>query len=89
MFSGRGTSSIRRPYRAHRGISLNRRHIWHPGTSKTNGFLRRLAEAKPMAPPRANEAPGFPGRPVRDARSAEWERMTAWSLALAARGIVR
>ena len=33
-----------------------------------------------MAPLRKNEAPGFPGRPVRDARSAEWELMSPLSL---------
>ena len=37
----------------------------------------RVAEAKPTAPvARATEAPGFPCRPVRDARSAEWELMS-------------
>ena len=34
-----------------------------------------------MAPSGQNEAPGFPRRPGRDARSAEWELMTALSLA--------
>ena len=44
-------------------------------------LLRCLAEAKPMAPvARATEARGFPCRPVRDARSAEWELMTPLSL---------
>jgi hypothetical protein len=33
-----------------------------------------------MAPPRSNEAPGFPCSPIRDARSAEWELMSALSL---------
>ena len=33
-----------------------------------------------MAPLRKNEAPGFPGRPVSDARSAEWELMSPLSL---------
>jgi len=32
-----------------------------------------LAEAKPTAPAARSEAAGFPGSPVRDARSAEWE----------------
>jgi hypothetical protein len=59
------------------------------GISKTTARFQHLAEAKPMAPTCANEAHGFPGRPLRDARSAEWERMTAWSLTLAARGIIR
>ncbi|CAB3732222.1 hypothetical protein LMG24238_05858 [Paraburkholderia sediminicola] len=40
----------------------------------------RVAEAKPMAPLRKNEAGGFPCRPVRDARSAEWELMNPLSL---------
>ena len=57
--------------------------------TKTVGVFQRLAEAKPMAPPRANEAYGFPGRPNRDARSAEWERMTAVSLAVIDRGVIR
>ncbi len=52
-------------------------------------FFQRLAETKPMAPLRATEAPVFPGGPVRDARSAEWERMTAVSLALMDRGVIR
>jgi hypothetical protein len=38
---------------------------------------------------RATEAPGFPGGPVRDARSAEWERMTAVSLAHMDHGVMR
>ena len=42
-----------------------------------------------MAPTARNKAPGFPGRPIRDARSAEWERMTAVSPALMDRGVVR
>ena len=40
----------------------------------------RIAEAKPMAPAAPNEAGGFPCRPVRDARSAEWELMNPLSL---------
>jgi hypothetical protein len=32
---------------------------------------------------------GFPGGPVRDARSAEWERMTAVSLVVTGRGVIR
>ncbi|CAB3745626.1 hypothetical protein LMG24238_07753 [Paraburkholderia sediminicola] len=40
----------------------------------------RVAEAKPMAPLRKSEAHGFPCRPVRDARSAEWELMNPLSL---------
>jgi hypothetical protein len=38
-----------------------------------------------MAPAARSEAPGFPGRPVRDARSAEWELMSALSLTRGAR----
>ena len=45
-----------------------------------------LAEAKPMAPTALNEALGFPCRPIRDARSAEWELMSALSLTLKVRG---
>ncbi|MBU7437312.1 glutamate-rich protein 5 [Paraburkholderia fungorum] len=45
-----------------------------------------LAEAKPTAPAARSEAAGFPGRPVRDARSAEWELMSALSLTRSARG---
>ena len=41
---------------------------------------RHVAEAKPTALLRKNEAGGFPCRPVRDARSAEWELMTPLSL---------
>jgi hypothetical protein len=37
-------------------------------------------------PPPSNEAPGFPRRPIRDARSAEWELMTPLSLTPNARG---
>jgi hypothetical protein len=33
-----------------------------------------------MAPAVRNETAGFPCRPIRDARSAEWERMSALSL---------
>jgi hypothetical protein len=33
-----------------------------------------------MAPPRPNESPGFPGSPIRGARSAKWERMNPLSL---------
>jgi len=39
-----------------------------------------------MAPAARNEAGGFRGRPIRDARSAEWELMSALSLARSARG---
>jgi hypothetical protein len=39
-----------------------------------------------MAPTAPTEAPGFPGRPIRDARSAEWELMTPLSLTLKVRG---
>jgi hypothetical protein len=39
-----------------------------------------------MAPPRAIEASGFPCRPIRDARSAEWELMSALSLTPKVRG---
>ncbi|QLD47788.1 hypothetical protein C9419_01235 [Paraburkholderia fungorum] len=47
--------------------------------------MQRFAEAKPMAPAARNEAGGFPGRPIRDARSAEWELMSALSLARSVR----
>ena len=50
--------------------------IQHAGISFEGGpgrVQRRLAEAKPMAPQTKTEAHGFPCRPVRDARSAEWE----------------
>ena len=40
----------------------------------------RLAEAKPTAPQTKTEAHGFPCKPVRDARSAEWELMNPLSL---------
>ena len=40
-----------------------------------------------MAPRRAQSKPhGFPGRPIRDARSAEWELMSPLSLTPNARG---
>ena len=39
-----------------------------------------------MAPTALNEALGFPCRPIRDARSAEWELMSALSLTLKVRG---
>jgi hypothetical protein len=39
-----------------------------------------------MPPPHPNEAPGFPCRPIRDARSAEWELMSPLSLTPNARG---
>ncbi|AJZ58245.1 hypothetical protein OI25_248 [Paraburkholderia fungorum] len=39
-----------------------------------------------MAPAARNEAGGFRGRPIRDARSAEWELMSALSLARSVRG---
>ncbi|RKE25957.1 hypothetical protein B0G76_7542 [Paraburkholderia sp. BL23I1N1] len=39
-----------------------------------------------MPPPFTPEAPGFPCSPIRDARSAEWELMSPWSLTLNARG---
>ncbi|QLD52952.1 hypothetical protein, partial [Paraburkholderia fungorum] len=45
----------------------------------------RFAEAKPTAPAAPSEAAGFPGSPVRDARSAEWELMSALSLTRSAR----
>ncbi|MFM0134398.1 hypothetical protein, partial [Paraburkholderia sediminicola] len=41
---------------------------------------KRVAEATPMAPATSTEAGGFPCRPVRDARSAEWELMNPLSL---------
>ena len=46
---------------------------------------KRVAEAKPTAATNSTEAGGFPCRPVRDARSAEWELMTPLSLTLNAR----
>jgi len=45
-----------------------------------------LAEAEPTAPAARSEAAGFPGRPVRDAHSAEWELMSALSLTRSVRG---
>ena len=45
-----------------------------------------LAEAEPRAPAARSEAAGFPGRPIRDARSAEWELMSALSLTRSVRG---
>ena len=40
-----------------------------------------------MAPRRAQSKPhGFPGRPIRDARSAEWELTSPLSLTLNVRG---
>jgi hypothetical protein len=40
-----------------------------------------------MVPRRAQSKPhGFPGRPIRDARSAEWELMSALSLTRSVRG---
>ncbi len=42
-----------------------------------------------MAPAEKRFTTGFPGEPVRDARSAEWERMTAVSLTLMDHGMVR
>ena len=45
-----------------------------------------LAEAEPTAPAARSEAAGFPGSPVRDARSAEWELMSPLSTARSARG---
>jgi hypothetical protein len=39
-----------------------------------------------MAPLGQSEASGFPCRPVRDARSAEWELMSPLSLTLKVRG---
>ena len=43
-------------------------------------IIVQLAEAKPRAPPCINEALGFPDKPIRDARSAEWELMNPLSL---------
>ncbi|MBC8745437.1 hypothetical protein F6X42_01950 [Paraburkholderia sp. WC7.3b] len=40
-----------------------------------SSFRRRCARRNPVPKPSV----GSPGRPVRDARSAEWERMTALS----------
>ena len=45
-----------------------------------------IAKAKPMVPTASQRSLGFPGRPVRDARSAEWERMSPLSLTLNVRG---
>ncbi|PZR49340.1 MAG: hypothetical protein DI523_07695 [Paraburkholderia fungorum] len=39
-----------------------------------------------MAPAARSKPAGFPGRPVRDARSAEWELMSALSLTRSVRG---
>ena len=44
------------------------------------------AEAKPMAPTARKRSPWFPCRPIRDARSAEWELMSALSLTPNVRG---
>jgi hypothetical protein len=38
-----------------------------------------------MTPTASNRSPVFPGRPIRDARSAEWELMTPLSLTLKVR----
>jgi hypothetical protein len=46
----------------------------------------RFAEAKPMASTTRNKTFGFPGIPIRDARSAEWELMSALSLMRSVRG---
>ena len=46
----------------------------------------RLAEAKPTAPAARSKPAGFPGIPVRDARSAEWELMSPVSTARSVRG---
>ncbi len=42
-----------------------------------------------MAPTEKRFTTGFLGEPVRDARSAEWERMTAVSLAVTGHGVIR
>jgi hypothetical protein len=39
-----------------------------------------------MAPATRKTPPGFPCRPIRDARSAEWERMSPLSLTRSVRG---
>ena len=39
-----------------------------------------------MAPIALERSSGFPGRPIRDARSAEWELMSALSLTRSVRG---
>jgi hypothetical protein len=39
-----------------------------------------------MAPLRETKSPGFPGRPIRDARSAEWALMSILSLTGSVRG---
>ena len=45
-----------------------------------------FAEAKPRAPAARSKPAGFPGRPIRDARSAEWELMSPLSTARSVRG---
>ncbi|CAE6691574.1 hypothetical protein R69927_00388 [Paraburkholderia domus] len=57
-----------------------------PNQSPGFPLLSLHAEAKPMAPPLLTETPGFPCRPIRDARSAEWELMSPLSLTLRVRG---
>jgi hypothetical protein len=43
-----------------------------------HGFqMHHYAEAKPTAPSARSKALGFPCIPIRDARSAEWELMSA------------
>ncbi|AJZ61240.1 hypothetical protein OI25_4437 [Paraburkholderia fungorum] len=39
-----------------------------------------------MAPAARSKSAGFPGRPIRDARSAEWELMSPLSTARSVRG---
>jgi len=39
-----------------------------------------------MAPAARSKPAGFPGRPIRDARSAEWELMSPLSTARSVRG---
>ena len=79
------------------GTSRNR-YLLALRRGKADGFHR--PQTKPLVsqadssaprrsrwlPPRPNEAPGFPCRPIRDARSAEWELMSALSLTPNARG---
>jgi hypothetical protein len=44
-------------------------------------MLGLITEPKPAAPPRTIETFGFPGIPIRDARSAEWALTSALSRA--------
>ena len=59
-------------------VSAPRRHRpqTKPLVSQADPFAPRRSR---WPPPLLNEAPGFPGRPIRDARSAEWALMSALS----------